>query len=355
MRGIMSSSIPMAIIMFLLPIAGIASSAEMQNERCVSCHSNKEIAAKDEGRLYVDPGRFAATTHAMIGCVSCHDKVSDNHPADKSRPSKASCKECHSQIETEYTASVHGKNATCTDCHDPHQVKAPAAIAGGDINAMCGRCHENKKIIASHAKWLPQADLHVSALPCIACHTGSKNYVITLYVQNKPVKQASLMDEYKMATYADLTRLTASDKDIKTLLDTNEDGKISLSELRDFNFRLRGKGMRLWGMMTPEEVTHSYQILDNRFDCTFCHSTGPKAMQTSFVAMPDNSGGYQRIAVEKGAVMDLLYGTPDFYMIGSTRSTLLNYVGLAILIGGMMMPIGHGTFRFLTRKNRKEH
>ena len=61
------------------------------------------------------------------------------------------------------------------------------------------------------------------------------------------------------------------------------------------------------------------------------------------------------MAVEKGAILDILFGTPDFYMLGTTRSTALNIVGALIIAGGMMMPIGHGTLRFLTRKNRKEH
>jgi hypothetical protein len=78
-------------------------------------------------------------------------------------------------------------------------------------------------------------------------------------------------------------------------------------------------------------------------------------MQTSYVAFPDKKGGVTRVAVEKGAILDILFGTPDFYMLGTTRSTALNIVGALIIAGGMMMPIGHGTLRFLTRKNRKEH
>ncbi len=38
--------------------------------------------------------------------------------------------------------------------------------------------------------------------------------------------------------------------------------------------------------MTPEVVTHNLQILDNRWDCTFCHASGPEAMQTSFSPSP---------------------------------------------------------------------
>jgi hypothetical protein len=40
-------------------------------------------------------------------------------------------------------------------------------------------------------------------------------------------------------------------------------------------------------------------------------------------------------------------------MIGSTRNTALNLAGVLILAGGLVMPVGHGLLRFLTRKNRK--
>ena len=76
-------------------------------------------------------------------------------------------------------------------------------------------------------------------------------------------------------------------------------------------------------------------------------------MQTSYVAFPDKSGGYTRLPVEKGAILDILYGTPDFYMLGSTRSTALNVIGGLIVACGLMFPLGHGTFRFLTRNTRK--
>jgi hypothetical protein len=50
----------------------------------------------------------------------------------------------------------------------------------------------------------------------------------------------------------------------------------------------------------------------------------------------------------------MLYGTPDFYMLGTTRSTSLNVVGAMIVLAGLSFPVGHGFLRLLTRKNRKE-
>ena len=224
-------------------------------------------------------------------------------------------------------------------------------MSGDEINSKCARCHDTRKTIQSHSKWLPQADLHIDSLLCITCHTGSKDYVITMSIESRlPGSDTA----FKMSTYEELAKLAKGDE-ISKVIDLNGDKLVSLNELREFNHHLRGKNMRLWGMMTPETVTHSYQILDNRWDCSFCHASGPKAMQKSYIAFPDKNGSYTRIAVEKGAILDILYGTPDFYMLGTTRSTPLNIIGALIVASGLAFPVSHGFFRFLTRKNRKEN
>ncbi len=331
---------------------GAAAAHAGESKNCITCHSNRTIIQKG-GHLYVDPEKYAVTTHARIGCVSCHDKVSKRHPADGIRPSRATCQECHAPIFEEYAKSLHGNKAGCVDCHNPHAVKPPIAVAARDINTQCAKCHENSKTVKSHSKWLTQAALHLDALPCITCHTGSKNYVITMYLaknaSESPVGGADL------ASYEDLKPFLSEGKKIGTLIDVNDDGFITLNELIKFNKNSRYKSMSLLGTMMPEVVTHSYQILNNRWDCTFCHASGPKAMQQSYVAFPEKNDMYSRIAVEKGAILDILYGTPDFYMLGATRSNLLSIIGAVIAAGGLMVPIAHGTLRFLTRKKRKEH
>ena len=75
-------------------------------------------------------------------------------------------------------------------------------------------------------------------------------------------------------------------------------------------------------------------------------------MQTSFVAFPERDGTYRQVAVERGAVFEALHTIPNFYLTGSTRNDTLNRIGLVIIAGGMIMPVGHGFLRFLTRKNR---
>lgn len=325
----------------------VTTASAMESADCLDCHSDADTVGDD---FTINGEKFDNTAHAEMGCSGCHESVTDAHPDDGLTPSKASCKDCHDNIYEEYTLSLHGSNADCSDCHNPHTAKAPTEISGFDMNKQCSSCHDTQETVSTHDEWLPQAGLHIEAIPCITCHTGSENYVITMYLIKRD--QDNRYSKFTAAEGKDLEAL-AGGKPIQTLVDTDNNGLISLSELRKFNGNPAYSDMRLWGMMTPELVTHSYQILDNRWDCSFCHASGPSAMQTSFVAFPEKDGSYVRLAVEKGAVLDILNGTPDFYMMGATRSKWLNIAGLMIVLGGMVMPVGHGTLRFLTRKNRE--
>jgi hypothetical protein len=328
-----------------------APAVDAAENSCMTCHSEKAIMNKGV-HLYIDPVKYELTTHARIGCVSCHDKVTKRHPADGIRPSRAKCQDCHAAVAAEYNQSMHGKNAGCTDCHKPHAVKSLLAVSGRDINIQCAKCHEYAEMVKSHSKWLPQAALHIDDLPCITCQTGSKNYVITMYIA-KEVKDSPL-GGVKLAGFDDLRPLFSAGKKIESLIDINGDNLLSLDELKKFNTSSQYRSLSLLGTMMPEVITHNYQILTNRWDCTFCHASGPNAQQTSSLAFPQPDGTYSRMPVEKGAIMDILYGTPDFYMLGSTRSTVLSVIGALIAAGGLMVPILHGTLRFVTRKRRKE-
>jgi predicted CXXCH cytochrome family protein len=340
----------MILFLFLLSATTVFA-VPPENGPCLKCHGNAEIKSSSGANVHIDPVKFTATTHAVIGCTSCHDHVSSGHPEDGTLPARATCGDCHGPVSQEYSKSLHSSKARCNDCHNPHEVRMPMFMSGDEINGKCARCHDTRKTIQSHSKWLPQADLHIDALLCITCHTGSKDYVITMTIENRlPGSQ----NAFKIATFEELSKLIQSG-DIDRVIDLNGDGVVSLDELRSFNHHLRSRNMRLWGMMTPEVVTHSYQILNNRYDCSFCHASGPKAMQKSFIAFPEKNGGYSRLEVEKGAILDILYGTPDFYMLGSTRSTALNVIGAMIVVAGMSFPVFHGFFRLLTRKNRKEN
>ena len=323
-------------------------------EDCQDCHGDLSILEDGGGYLYVDSARYERTAHAEVGCPSCHESVSEDHPDDGVRPSRAKCGECHDEVEAEYAESIHADNATCTDCHNPHEVQPVGQVSGAEMNRTCMECHEEDDVVASHEAWLSQTTLHIRALPCITCHTGSKVYVVTFYVGTFE-ERAGRSPMVALATHEELMAKAERSDGVTSVIDRDADGRVSVEELRLFYREGRAEGLRLWGMMTPEVATHNYATLDNRWDCSFCHASGPGVVQKSFVALPGPTGDYTRIPVEPGAVLDALYGTPDFYMIGATRSKTMSLIGLLIVAAGLTVPLVHGTLRLLTIRKRREH
>ncbi|MBE0504361.1 MAG: cytochrome C [Desulfuromonadales bacterium] len=334
-------------VLLLLVFVGLTPARAMQGSDCQGCHRD---AAMVGAAFVVNPTTFDTTAHAEIGCPACHTSVGSNHPDDGLVPSKAGCQDCHTEVSREYAASSHYGSAACHDCHNPHQARGATAVSGHDMNRQCRLCHATDAVVERHLEWLPQTELHIAMLPCVSCHTAAQDNVITLYVVKR--QKGANIATLEPASYVELQGL-AKGKHVESLIDGNEDNYISLTELRLFNLNSKNP-LRLQGMMTPETVTHDFRLLANRRDCSFCHASGPDARQSSFIALPQSDGSYRRMAVERGAVLDALYGTPDFYMVGSTRSKALNYIGAMIIAGGLVVPIGHGTLRFLTRKNRQD-
>ncbi|WP_459861677.1 multiheme c-type cytochrome [Desulfuromonas carbonis] len=335
----------MLLLILVVALAAAPSSA-LETEECLGCHGDADSVGEE---LTIAEAAFAATPHAEMGCAACHGTLDDRHPDEGVIPQRAACDECHSAVAAEYATSVHAGNAGCSDCHNPHAVRAQDEVSGDEMNRPCAFCHDAALMAQKHQVWLPQTQLHLSALPCISCHSGSERLALNLYLIHATNRDAA--NPVEPASFAELTELSGGATPASLI---NGDGNqvISLSELRDFN-RDAGKfGLRLHGMMVPASPSHSYDILYNRWDCTFCHGAGPGTQQTSFLHVPNADGSYRRIPVENGAVLAVLYTTPDFYMVGATRNTGLNVAGAMLLAGGLVMPIGHGLLRFLTRKNR---
>lgn len=318
-----------------------------KNVACMACHENQ---AKVGAKNYIDPAKFGHTTHAEFGCTTCHDAITESHPDGKVVTRTTSCKDCHSEVIAQYSASNHASKAPCGGCHNPHSVYKPDEISAYDMNKQCAGCHNNLKITASHAQWLPQTELHLGAIACVTCHSKAESYVITIYIAKRHASDPESKPE--LVGFDELRKRAAGDH-MQYLIDRNRDNYISLDELRTFNRNKANKDIYLKSILTPVKPTHSFQTFDNRWDCSFCHTSGPDAMQVSYLAFPERDGTYMKVAVEKGAVMDALNTLPNFYLMGSTRNAVLNKIGLLVIAGGMIMPVGHGFLRFLSRKNRQ--
>ncbi len=341
---IISLLLAILVSVLLTPLTATA----METDDCLSCHSEVDEVGEE---LFIDADKFNHTVHAEMGCETCHESITDEHPDDGEAVTSSPCIDCHEEVSDEYLGTAHAENATCSDCHNPHQAHGLSAVSGADMNQQCSQCHESEDVLTSHSEWLPQANLHIAKLPCITCHTSTDSYEVVLNITQKQ-KKSEGSKGYNFSSYADL-KAYSGDKDIKTLIDINEDEHISLAELRTFNLNPAYKKLHLSGTLVPSTASHNLSTLDNRYDCTFCHAAGPGSMQTSFLALPNATGTYTRMTVDEGAMLDTLYGTPNFYMTGSTRSASMNIIGMLIICCGFIMPIGHGTLRYLTRKNRQ--
>ena len=341
----------------LIPFFGLAlalvaysPAVAMENEGCLDCHAEVDEVGEN---LFIDQVKFDNTAHAEEGCTSCHE-VTSEHPNDGVTPSeKASCEDCHDAVSGVYVPTAHAENASCMDCHNPHVAKGATAVSGYAMNEQCAACHDQGEMLEAHSKWLPQAELHMGAAACVTCHTKTENFSVTFYMVKGDDKTP--YSKYALASYGDLQKV-AQDQDVKSLIDADGDGLVTVKELKAFKDGPSYSAIpaiRLKGMMTPESVTHDFQIFENRKDCSFCHAAGAAKMQVSYVAVPVEDGSYSRIAVEDGAVVNPLGGMSDFYILGSTRHWVLDIIGLLFILGGLLVPAVHGSFRFLTRKNRK--
>ena len=349
---------PQSLIMSALLLAVIAGSAlaqgpgfsygdgERKNVACMSCHGDP---ARVGSARFIEPKDLGRTTHGKFGCTTCHDAVTASHPEDGRGVARTTtCGDCHGDIVAQYANDFHAQKASCRGCHNPHRVYRAEDVSADEMNRQCGGCHRKFKTLAAHSRWLPQAELHLESIACVTCHSKAENYVITIYIGRR---NGSSETKPEPASYDELSRLAREDG-LQGLIDKNHDSYISLAELQAFNRNPAYKELYLKGMLTPLKPTHSFLTFDNRWDCTFCHASGPEIMQTSFVAFPEQNGTFRRVAVERGAVLNALHAVPNFYLMGSARNNTLNKVGLLIVAGGMIMPVGHGLLRFLTRKNR---
>lgn len=319
---------------------------EIKNSGCIKCHGVKSLVSE---RDYIDPIKLQHTTHSRFGCTTCHDGVSKDHPNGKPVANTTNCADCHDDLVIEYSKSGHAAKATCVECHNPHQVSNLTEVSGDDLNKQCSKCHSLKKMTVSHSKWLPQTDIHLSTVACVTCHSGAENFITTFYISRKQTDREKL----KPASYEELHTISGDD-DLKKLIDVNRDNYISLNELSTFNHSKVYKDFCIKSMLTPIKATHSFKTYESRWDCTFCHASDHQTMQVSYVAFPNKDGTFNQVAVEKGAVLNSLFAIPDFYLMGSTRNASLNKIGLVIIAGGLIMPVGHGFLRFLSRKNRNK-
>ncbi|HTJ00794.1 MAG TPA: cytochrome b/b6 domain-containing protein [Dongiaceae bacterium] len=165
--------------------------AEIPNDKCLECHSDKDLTKKDakgkEVSIYVDAAKLAASSHRTNTCASCHSDLTEDHP-DNAIPAKpVDCARCHQSAAESYSGSVHGlalkagdaNAATCIDCHGTHDVLPPtdpeSPLHYTRLGATCGQCHTEAAADVAESIHGQAVAAHMREAPtCTDCHSEHK-------------------------------------------------------------------------------------------------------------------------------------------------------------------------------------
>ena len=413
---ITAATLALALVVFVVagPTARAADSALSQlDQQCLACHSSKGLEMKlangDLLPLQVDGAAFGKSVHSKIGCAVCHSSTSfENHPPIKKKIAGSReyslemnkvCESCHAPIFKLYEGSIHAAlfrdgnsyAPVCTDCHSPHAVMAKSSYdaasgtpcskchdpifkayagsvhgeaalgcsechrahnvkpAGEQLKSACLGCHSDAQ--ASHQKWLPNAKRHFDAVSCPACHspTAKRKVDLKLYdtAAQQPVAEKAGVPQFE-------SRARSADKK-----GTGLDALALHSLLREFNREgidnkttLRGR-LEVSSGVEAHRLARSAQAIR---DCAKCHQQGADPFQSVTISIVGADGRPLRYGAQPEVLNSIISvdSLSGFYAIGGTRIKLLDWLLALAVLGGIGVPLGHMTVRWLFKRYAKK-
>jgi predicted CXXCH cytochrome family protein len=172
--------------------AGEPSQQSGDNLSCLVCHNNPSLAYQfptgEAWSLYIDQQAFQMSVHGQKGlaCTACHPDIQGYpHPPLAVGNSRyyqleryKTCQQCHPEVYQKAMDGIHAAQiaagnwsaAICTDCHDPHTVRAKPSRT--EIPVVCSKCHSaiyNEYLTSVHGKALEDEN-NTDVPTCISCH-----------------------------------------------------------------------------------------------------------------------------------------------------------------------------------------
>jgi len=186
----------------LLPAADPKSRVNHANipATCGTCHGQKFVMAASghssqpflSYQESVHGKAVAAGSDKAAVCTDCHGSheilsASDSKSSIFKFNVPATCAKCHSDIEHEFTQSIHGQAIAhgnwqapvCTDCHGIHSIKAhldpnSAVSAANLARVTCARCHEGVRLSQEFGIEGRRATTYLSSYHGLASKLGSQ-------------------------------------------------------------------------------------------------------------------------------------------------------------------------------------
>lgn len=371
----------------------------------------KKLAGGETLSLYIAPQAFAQSLHNKDGCEGCHSdidaKAHAKNPApvadrrDHSVQAQETCRDCHRKTMKQYDDSVHAalvhngsdEAPLCADCHDPHATRsAKGAPSGGDAAVVCEQCHKavteafngsvhgpgeealeckdchrthdiratgtgdhlrgqcvscHKEVATTHASWLPNAQRHLEAIACAACHSpgAGRRVDLRLYVTNGANQAA---EKVGVPSFVKLASSAGGDGGL--------DGRALWSLLQDFNRDgsktfVRGR-LEVQGGAQAHALAPKAKALN---DCATCHKQGAAAFRSVTVSLIGADGRPLRQGASHGILSsaESIGAVGGFYAIGGTRIKLLDVLLVVALAAGILVPAVHLAVKLNVARRRK--
>lgn len=346
------------------PVRAAASALSEADQTCLGCHSSrdlkKELANGETLALYVDAEAFAKSVHKVLGCAACHSDVDPKkHPGAGRKVSSAreysiaqteACRQCHEDAFKQHEGSIHATRLrqgnplapVCTDCHGSHSVSPKTAYE------TCVGCHA--AALGAHQKWLPNAGLHHEVVSCAACHAPMALRMIDLRLYDGAAKGWALEKEgsplfEKLARSMDADGNGLDAAELRNLL-------------RELNRDATAAPRTLRGRVELRTGVEAHQLSDKAKAikaCDNCHRYGAEPFQNIMVSITGPDGRAVRYRAQNEVLTSVLSVETlrEFYAIGGTRSKFLDALFVLALLGGLAVPIGHMTVRWLSARKLK--
>jgi predicted CXXCH cytochrome family protein len=329
------------------PLASKRSYALELMETCRDCHKKTMKQYEDS----VHSALVRAGSEKAPLCSDCHNPHATRSVKEKAQgPAEpVVCRKCHEGIAQAFVESVHGRSGdealVCKDCHHTHNVTA--AAFGDHLKNECVSCH--KEVQTSHAVWLPNAQRHLDAVSCPACHSpgATRRVNLRLYEGNSP-QQAEKLGVPKFVRLASGADTKGSGLDARALWsllqEFNQDGTPGKTVVR--------------GRLEVQTGVQAHQLAAKGLaikDCDTCHREGAASFQSVTISMAGPDGRPLRHDASKGILnsIESVGSVGGFYAIGSTRIKLLDTLLLMALGAGILIPLAHLLVK-LTSKRRLE-
>lgn len=329
---------------------------------CLGCHSLEAMAKTlpngETLSLHVPAEPYARSVHRVLGCTTCHGDIDTSvHPAtgkdiqslrQYTLDRAQACRMCHAGAAEHYEGSRHAARVAagdpiapvCTGCHGSHAVTPRTAYD------TCVRCHSAD--LAAHGEWLPNAGHHQEVVSCAACHAPEAPRMIDLRLYdgaagNWAVEREGARPFLELAAAADADGNGLDATELRNLLaEVNRDAPGPLT--------LRGRVELREDVLAHRLVAREGAIRA----CDSCHRYGSEPFRIVTISITGPDGRPLRHPAQTGILGSALAveSLPEFYAIGGTRSRFLDLLFLLALAGGIGVPIGHMTVKWLFRKQR---